>query len=365
MKIAFYAPLKPPGHPIPSGDRRMAELLMMALRRAGHDVELVSSLRSFMRDPDQFVTLKESCRTESVRLVQRWEETGGPPDAWFTYHPYYKAPDLLGPQICRAANIAYFTAEASYSARRDATGWQEPQSYVVDAVRLARSNFCFTPMDRAGLDAVAPRSSQTDLPPFIDAGGLCERTGHPSNRPAKLVTVAMMRPGDKLKSYLMLADAVQLLEPGSFSLTIVGDGSEQAAVHDAFRRIPGAPARFTGQCDAAGVAAQLAQADLFVWPGYGEAYGLAYLEAQACGLPVVAQNTKGVPYVVQDGVTGLLTQLDSVEAFANSIGKLIGDPPLYQRMSAAASRFARQQRTVDAAARILDEGLRRGVAASP
>ena len=38
---------------------------------------------------------------------------------------------------------------------------------------------------------------------------------------------------------------------------------------------------------------------IYAWPGCGEAYGLAYLEAQAAGLPVVAQETAGVPEVVR------------------------------------------------------------------
>jgi hypothetical protein len=46
MRIAFYAPLKPPDHPIPSGDRRVAQLLLDALRLAGHEPVLVSRFRS-------------------------------------------------------------------------------------------------------------------------------------------------------------------------------------------------------------------------------------------------------------------------------------------------------------------------------
>ena len=46
---------------------------------------------------------------------------------------------------------------------------------------------------------------------------------------------------------------------------------------------------------------------LYAWPGFGEAYGLAYLEAQAAGLPVVAQDIDGVPGVVRNGETGILT----------------------------------------------------------
>ena len=47
MRIAFYAPLKSPDHPVPSGDRQMARLLVAALRHAGHDVEIASELRSY------------------------------------------------------------------------------------------------------------------------------------------------------------------------------------------------------------------------------------------------------------------------------------------------------------------------------
>ena len=54
----------------------------------------------------------------------------------------------------------------------------------------------------------------------------------------------------------------------------------------------------------------------YVWPGTGEAYGIAYMEAQAAGLPVVAQKTAGVPEVVKDGVTGTLTAAGDASAFA-------------------------------------------------
>ena len=46
MRIAFYAPLKPPSHPVPSGDRRLARLLIDALGHGGHEVELAAVFRS-------------------------------------------------------------------------------------------------------------------------------------------------------------------------------------------------------------------------------------------------------------------------------------------------------------------------------
>ncbi len=55
MRIAFYAPLKAPSHPVPSGDRRMAKLLISALEQAGHRVGVASDFRSFEGAGDQAV----------------------------------------------------------------------------------------------------------------------------------------------------------------------------------------------------------------------------------------------------------------------------------------------------------------------
>jgi len=61
MRIAFYAPLKSPTHGTPSGDRRVAGLFMDALARAGHQVELVSTFRSYdaAGDPARQAGLRE------------------------------------------------------------------------------------------------------------------------------------------------------------------------------------------------------------------------------------------------------------------------------------------------------------------
>ena len=97
--------------------------------------------------------------------------------------------------------------------------------------------------------------------------------------------------------------------------------------------------------------------DIFVWPGHGEAYGLAYLEAQAAGLPVVAQATHGVPSVVVGGETGILTPAGDVAAYRAAIAELIADQGLRARMAAAARRFVFEDRNLASAARILDRAL--------
>ena len=118
MRIAFYAPLKPPNHPTPSGDRRMARLLMAALEHAGHDVTLASSFRSW--DDGTRPDRHERLSTLGARLASRL--TGrlraAPPDLWFTYHLYHKAPDWLGPAVAQSLGIPYVIAEASYAPKQ-------------------------------------------------------------------------------------------------------------------------------------------------------------------------------------------------------------------------------------------------------
>ena len=99
MRIAFYAPLKPPNHPTPSGDRRMARLLMAALDHAGHDVALASSFRSWDDGtrPNRHERLADLGARLASRLTRRLH--AAPPDLWFTYHLYHKAPDWLGPAV--------------------------------------------------------------------------------------------------------------------------------------------------------------------------------------------------------------------------------------------------------------------------
>ena len=102
-----------------------------------------------------------------------------------------------------------------------------------------------------------------------------------------------------------------------------------------------------------GMAALYAQGWLYLWPGHAEAYGLAALEAQAAGLPVISEATAGVPEVVKDGETGILTPEHDPSAYTSAITALAFDPPRRAKMAQAARHFAADERGLDAAARRL------------
>lgn len=387
MRIAFHAPMKSPNHPVPSGDRQMARLLVKALEHAGHTVELASELRSYCNEPDDshYDRIEAEAAREVDRLSREWRRSR--PDLWFTYHPYYKSPDLLGPLIARAFRIPYATAEASYSARRNVGRWARTQASVGEAVRMAAVNICFTERDRLGLEQALPDAKLERLPPFVDVftptpnpspqrggelGGNASESRSPlqggvrdggQDRPIgdRLITVAMMRPGDKMESYRMLARALKGLLDLPWTLSIIGDGPCRNEVAAEFAAIPQERIEWHGELAHARVAAALSDGAIYLWPGFGEAFGLAYLEAQAAGLAVVAQAVAGVPEVVKDGVTGLLTTADDIDAYADAIRRLLTDTSLCEQMREAARRFVVEERSLPVASARLDEILQKAI----
>ena len=119
MRIAFYAPMKAPTHPSPSGDRRVAQLLWRALEAGGHEVTLASDFRAYdgAGDGDVQQALARRGADIAAALIAEWQAGSGAtrPDLWFSYHLYHKAPDWLGPSVCAALDIPYVAAEASYA----------------------------------------------------------------------------------------------------------------------------------------------------------------------------------------------------------------------------------------------------------
>lgn len=335
----------------------MARLLMQAMRLGGHSVEVVSELRSFLREPDGVGRdpMEAAAEAERERISTLWLNHGKP-DIWFCYHPYYKARDLLGPGLCHRFGVAYVTAEASYSPKRNATGWAQTQAALLADLRLASSNICFTARDFDGLAKADAGLRLAMLPPFIDASTFAKQMPSPTR--CRLATVAMMRPGDKMSSYGALAKALKLVPPEIlWTLDIIGDGPEMASARDLFSTFEPDRIVWHGEQRPEAIAAILSNASLYVWPGHGEAYGLAYLEAQAAGLPVIAERIAGVPEVVQDGETGILTQPGNVTVYADAMVKLMTDEELRHDMALKARNFACVERSIEQAAITLNSIL--------
>jgi len=375
MRVAFYAPMKPPDHPVPSGDRHLARLLMTALRHAGHTPELVSHFvsRDGAGDPDRQARLKSLGEKLADRLVRQLKARPihERPQAWLTYHLYHKAPDWLGPKIADIFHIPYLVAEASSAPKRAGGPWDI--GYRGANAAIARADAILT-LNSDDWDCLQPLARESVLHrrllPFVDAATFepararrqnlrdaYASQGGWSDDTVLLLAVGMMRAGAKLNSYAVLADALAQIPGDNWRLLVAGDGPERPAITGILETaIPG-KAVFLGALEAPELAEAYAASDVLVWPAMDEAFGMSLLEAQAAGLPVVAGKQRGVPDIVSSGVTGLLPAPGDANAFAAAVQSLIDDPEKRARLGAAAARRVREQYDVPVAATRLSETL--------
>ena len=232
---------------------------------------------------------------------------------------------------------------------------------------------CLNPADVSCLEPLLLEMSRlVMLPPFLDTevyraasrdagrAALSARFGLPRDMPW-LIAVAMMRPGDKLRSYQLLGEALSGLMNRDWRLIVVGDGKARADVEAALAPL-GSRVAWVGATQPEDLPLLYAGADLCVWPAVGEAFGMALLEAQASGVPVVAGAFGGVPAIVADGRTGLLTPPGDAGAFAAAVVRLLEHANLRAAMGAAARDWIARHHGLDTAAGILDAALRGAVA---
>jgi N-acetyl-alpha-D-glucosaminyl L-malate synthase BshA len=125
------------------------------------------------------------------------------------------------------------------------------------------------------------------------------------------------------------------------TLVMVGDGPDRPeAEKEAEELGVQQDVRFLGRLES--VATLLQGCEVFLLPSTSESFGLAALEAMACGSDVVATRTGGLPEVIDDGRTGILEPVGSVEAMGRRAVELLRDPEKFAAMREAGVARARQ-----------------------
>jgi len=364
MRIAFYAPLKPLDHPHPSGDLVIGTGLYHFLEGRGHQIGRISRLRA------RWIYWKPWLWPQVVRNRNRSLDhcRKMAADLWLTYHSYYKAPDLLGPYCCRRLGLPYVIFQGIYSTKRR-KHWTTWAGFVLNRQALLTAHHVFTNRkeDLVNLARIVPEESLTYVAPGIFA----EQFFFDSEWRKKLrlqmdiadgvvvVTAAMFRPGVKTEglSWVIRSCGELFKKNVPLYLVIAGDGKEAPRLRQMADQLLPGRVRFLGKVAREKMYRFYSAGDLFVFPGIRESLGMVYLEAQSCGLPVVAFADGGVPEVVADEVSGYLIRPFDVKGFNQAIARLMDDSALRREMGKAASNYVRSRHDLQSNYRIVEDIL--------
>jgi glycosyltransferase involved in cell wall biosynthesis len=118
-------------------------------------------------------------------------------------------------------------------------------------------------------------------------------------------------------------------------LVLVGSGDDRAWLED-FAEKNGVMmhVHFLSGLSYAEIAACYGACEVFALPSRGEGFGLVYLEAMACGKPVIGGAHGGAPEIIQDGVTGYLVPHGDPIQLATALQTLLADPVHAKEMGA-------------------------------
>ena len=151
------------------------------------------------------------------------------------------------------------------------------------------------------------------------------------------VHVSNFRPVKRIGDVLGIFDRVRREIPAR--LLLVGDGPERSLAERKVERAGFSDrAEFLG--NVASIETILPVGKIFLLPSDAESFGLAALEAMACGVPVIGTNVGGLTEVVQDGENGHLRPVGDAAGMADAALSLLRDPAKWEAFSKSARRRA-------------------------
>ncbi len=181
-----------------------------------------------------------------------------------------------------------------------------------------------------------------------DRLNLCSRLGISHDDPFLLLSVSVLGPR---KGHVQVFKALEMLKdkyPQLFYLIAGSGAGRENLEREVTERKLNDRVFFLGRISSDELLKSYQSSDLFILTSRTlqgtdiEGFGVVYLEANACGLPVIAGNTGGVPGAVKDGETGLLVDPENPEEIANAIEKLMTDAELQKTMGENGRKWAEE-----------------------
>ena len=246
-----------------------------------------------------------------------------------------KAPRVV--TTLHGTDITLVGSDASYS---EIVAFSIDQSDRVTAVSESLRQSTFAELGVRREIAVIPNFLDCAVHRRIEVPELRHRFSG-GDASAKIVThVSNFRPVKRVDAVMAVFERIRRQVPAN--LLLVGDGPELTSAHRIARERGLSP-----HLHAVGAREEvlplLSVSDVFLLPSAQESFGMAALEAMACGVPVVASRVGGLPEVIEHGVTGFLHPLDALDDMAASAVTVLQDPERHRQIADAARRRVHEQ----------------------
>ncbi len=188
------------------------------------------------------------------------------------------------------------------------------------------------------LRVVHPGTDPTHFRPGVDPGPARERLGLPDGGTRWIVTVARLQRHKGMDTVIQALPAILARAP-DVRYAVAGAGPDHERLEKLAHKLGLAErVRFLGGVTDEDLPALYNLASVYVGASRRserlgvEGFGISLVEASACGLPVVAGDSGGIPDAVRDGETGFLVPPEEPAAFADAICRLLADPAAAKRM---------------------------------
>jgi L-malate glycosyltransferase len=366
-------------YPTYGGSGAVATELGLELSERGHEIHFVSYDQPFRLagfregvffhevEMDQYplfehppyslalaVALHEVSQTHGLDLVHMHYAIPHAASAWIAREMLDGAP---GPKIVTTLHGTDITLVGQHPSFKSITRFSILRSDGLSAV----SEYLKTETER---NFQVPGERIEVIPNFVDTAryrpGLepCHRSTLAPGGEKILMHVSNFRAVKRVEDVVSAFARVARALPAR--LVMVGDGPDRPRAQQRAVELGVADqVLFLGKH--AAVEELLSCADLFLLPSESESFGLAALEAMACGVPVVATNVGGLPEVV-DPAAGALLPLGDAEGMGEAALEILSDPERHRRVSEAARAVAVERFSAERVVPVYEGWYRRIVA---
>lgn len=338
-------------HPTQGGSGIVATELATALAGRGHEVHLAACVRPFRLKEDSGVIFHLvhvpdyplfrypphdlALANKIADIIKRHQVD--------IIHAHYAIPHaitaLLAREVVRPQRVRIVTTlhgtdiilVGSLAEFYDLTKHAMEQSDALTAV----SNWLREETMRRFELARAPQV----IPNFVDTGrfNLQERLPYPGDDGFHLLHASNLRPVKRITDVIRVFEAVQKELPAR--LTVLGEGPQKGLAQELVAELD-LSQKVTFTSTATDVPSVMRSGHCLLLLSDFESFGLAALEAMACGTPVVASRSGGLPELIEHERTGVLCRVGDVEGTAAKIVSLLADRPRWEAMSLATAAVA-------------------------